>query len=126
MTHPITPKVAHIHLEYTVPVDDYLKMFKKREEIPTQKDYDDWCRSQAEDYFSIMLSGDEIRLRSTTEITTKLVDNYVNFIIDGMSQKLKKEMLYEFLVNKYKDLSKEELTQKIRENYGDEWFEEHN
>ena len=63
MIHPITPKVAYIHLEYTVSVDDYLKMFENSEEIPTQENYDDWCRSQAEDYFSIMLSGDEIHLK---------------------------------------------------------------
>ena len=31
MTHPIIPKVAYIHLEYTVSVDDYLKRFVKRE-----------------------------------------------------------------------------------------------
>jgi hypothetical protein len=63
MTHPIIPKVAYIYLEYTFPVDDYLKRFEKREEIPTQEDYDDRCRSQAEDYFYIMLSDDEIRLK---------------------------------------------------------------
>ena len=56
----------------------------------------------------------------------KLVDDYVNFIMDGMPQKLKEEMLYEYLVNEYKDLSEEELTQQILENYGDEWFEEYN
>ncbi len=59
-------------------------------------------------------------------MTTKLVDDYVNFIMDGMPLKLKEEMLYEYLVNEYKDLSDEELTQQILENYGDEWFEEHN
>ena len=59
-------------------------------------------------------------------MTNKLVDDYVNFIMDGMSQKLKEEMLYEYLVNEYKDLSEKELTQQILENYGDEWFEEHN
>jgi len=59
-------------------------------------------------------------------MTTKLVDDYVNFIMDGMSQKLKEEMLYEHLVNEYKDLSEKELTQQILENYGDEWFEEYN
>ena len=64
MTHPIIPKIAYIPLEYALSVDDYLKMFEKREEIPTQEDYDDWCRSQAEDYFSIMLmDDDEIRLK---------------------------------------------------------------
>jgi hypothetical protein len=59
-------------------------------------------------------------------MTTKLVDDYVNFIMDGMPLKLKEEMLYEYLVNEYKDLSDEELTQQILENYGDEWFEEYN
>ena len=61
-----------------------------------------------------------------TEMTTKLVDDYVNFIMDGMSQKIKEEMLYDYLVNEYKDLSDKELTQQILENYGDEWFEENN
>ena len=59
-------------------------------------------------------------------MTTKLVDDYVNFIMDGMSQQIKEETLYEYLVNEYKDLSEKELTQQILENYGDEWFEEHN
>jgi len=59
-------------------------------------------------------------------MTIKLVDDYVNFIMDGMSQQIKEEMLYEYLVNEYKDLSEEELTQQILENYGDEWFEEYN
>ena len=57
---------------------------------------------------------------------TKLVDDYVNFIMDSMSQQIKEEMLYEYLVNEYKDLSEKELTQQILENYGDEWFVEHN
>ena len=56
-------------------------------------------------------------------MTTKLVDNYVNCIMDSMSQQIKEEMLYEYLVNEYKDLSEKELTQQILENYGDEWFE---
>jgi hypothetical protein len=56
-------------------------------------------------------------------MTTKLVDDYVNFIMDSMSQQIKEEMLYEYLVNEYKDLSEKELTQQILENYGDEWFE---
>ena len=56
-------------------------------------------------------------------MTTKLVDDYVNFIMDGMSQQIKEEMLYEYLVNEYKDFSEKELTQQILENYGDEWFE---
>jgi hypothetical protein len=56
-------------------------------------------------------------------MTDKLVDDYVNFIMDSMSQQIKEEMLYEYLVNEYKDLSEKELTQQILENYGDEWFE---
>lgn len=57
-------------------------------------------------------------------MTTSLLDKYVNFIMDGMSLKLKEEMLYEYLVNDYKNLSEEELTAEILENYGDEWFDE--
>jgi hypothetical protein len=56
-------------------------------------------------------------------MTTKLVDDYVNFIMDSMSQQIKEETLYEYLVNDYKDMSVKELTQQILENYGDEWFE---
>ena len=56
-------------------------------------------------------------------MTTKLVDDYVNFIMDSMSQQIKEETLYDYLVNEYKDLSDKELTQQILENYGDEWFE---
>jgi hypothetical protein len=56
-------------------------------------------------------------------MTTKLVDDYVNFIMDSMSQQIKEETLYEYLVNDYKDLSDGELTQQILENYGDEWIE---
>ena len=57
---------------------------------------------------------------------TSLLDNYVNFIMDSMSQQIKEETLYEYLVNDYKDLSEEEITTEILENYGDEWFEEWN
>jgi hypothetical protein len=57
-------------------------------------------------------------------MTIKLVDDYVNFIMDSMSQKIKEEMLYDYLVNDYKDMSEEELTQQILEIYGDEWFKE--
>jgi hypothetical protein len=56
-------------------------------------------------------------------MTTKLVDDYVNFIMDSMSQQIKEETLYEYLVNDYKDMSEKELTQQILENYGDEWLE---
>ena len=59
-------------------------------------------------------------------MTTKLVDEYVNFIMDGMSQKLKEEMLYEYLVNEYKNLSERALRTEILENYGVEWFEGRN
>lgn len=55
-----------------------------------------------------------------------MIDEYVNFIMDGMSLKLKEELLYEYLVNDYKEMSQDELIAEIRENYGDEWFEERN
>jgi hypothetical protein len=57
-------------------------------------------------------------------MTIKLVDDYVNFIMDSMSQQIKEETLYEYLVNDYKDMSVKELTQQILEIYGDEWFKE--
>ena len=59
-----------------------------------------------------------------TEMNENLLYNYLNFIMDGMSLKTKEELLFEYLVNDYKDLSEEELTTEIRENYGNEWFEE--
>ena len=59
-----------------------------------------------------------------TEMNENLLYNYLNFIMDGMSLKTKEERLFEYLVNDYKDLSEEELTTEIRENYGNEWFEE--
>jgi hypothetical protein len=59
-------------------------------------------------------------------MATKLLDDYVNFIIDSMSQKLKEEILYDYLVSEYKNVSDEKLANEIRENYGDEWFEEYN
>jgi hypothetical protein len=43
--------------------------------------------------------------------------------MDSMSQQIKEETLYEYLVNGYKDMSEKELTQQILENYGNEWFE---
>jgi len=73
-----------------------------------------------------MLTGDAL-LAKVKELChtepTKLVDDYVNFIMDSMSQQIKEETLYEYLVNDYKDMSEKELTQQILENYGDEWFE---
>ena len=59
-----------------------------------------------------------------TKMNENLLYNYLNFIMDGMSLKTKEELLFEYLVNDYKDLSEEELTTEIRENYGNEWFEE--
>ena len=56
-------------------------------------------------------------------MTTKLVDDYVNFIMDSMSHQIKEDTLYEDFVNDYKDMSEKELTQQILEHYGDEWFE---
>jgi hypothetical protein len=59
-------------------------------------------------------------------MTNKLVDDYVNFIMDSMSQQIKEEMLYDYLVKEYSYLSEKELTQQILEIYGDEWFKENN
>jgi hypothetical protein len=59
-------------------------------------------------------------------MTSKLVDDYVNFEMDSMPQQIKEEMLYEYLVKEYEDFSEEELTQRILENYGHEWFVENN
>lgn len=61
----------------------------------------------------------------TTELDC-LIDEYVNFIMDAMSLKLKEETLFEYLVNDYKNRTKEEIIAEILENYGDEWFEERN
>ena len=56
----------------------------------------------------------------------KLLDEYVNFIMDGMSQQIKEQMLYEYLVNEYKNLSKKGLMESIVHNYGAEWFDGRN
>jgi len=53
--HPIIPKIAYISLEYTLSVDDFLEMWEDetsgQDGEPTQKDYDKFLRSCAEDYF---------------------------------------------------------------------------
>jgi len=64
--------------------------------------------------------------QSVSRFQEKLIDEYVNFIMDSMSLKLKEELLFEYLVNDYKEKSQDELIVEIRENYGDEWFEERN
>lgn len=64
--------------------------------------------------------------QSVSRFQEKLIDEYVNFIMDSMSLKLKDELLFEYLVNDYKEKSQDELIVEIRENYGDEWFEERN
>lgn len=61
--------------------------------------------------------------QSVSRFQEKLIDEYVNFIMDSMSLKLKEELLFEYLVNDYKEKSQDELIVEIRENYGDEWFE---
>lgn len=67
MTNSIIPKVAYIPLEYTLSVDDFLKMWEEetsgQEGEPTQKDYDTFCRSCAEDYFHKMLGNIEDNIR---------------------------------------------------------------
>ena len=62
MTHPITPKVAYIPLKCTLSVDKFLEMWEEetsgQEGEPTQKDYDKFLRSLAEDYCYEMLRED--------------------------------------------------------------------
>jgi hypothetical protein len=65
--HPIIPKIAYIPLEYTLSVDEFTEMWDLMEELgePTQKDYDTFLRSYAEQYFYDMRSDieDSIRLK---------------------------------------------------------------
>jgi hypothetical protein len=72
MTNPIIPKTAYISLEQTLSVDDFLVMWEEetsgQEGEPTQKDYDTFLLSFAEDVFYDM-RGDiykSIRLKETT------------------------------------------------------------
>ena len=71
--HPIIPKIAYISLEHTLSVDDFLQMWEDetsgQDGEPTQKDYDIFLRSYAEDYFYDMLSDNNdgsIRLKEDT------------------------------------------------------------
>lgn len=59
-----------------------------------------------------------------TESHKELLDKYINFVVDGMSTKLKEETLFELLVNNYKIISEDQLHDMIQRDYGDEWFEE--
>jgi hypothetical protein len=63
--HPIIPKIAYIPLEYTLSVDDFLEMWDLMEEPgePTQKDYDTFLHSYAEQYFYDMRSDIEGSIR---------------------------------------------------------------
>lgn len=69
MTNLIIPKIAYIPLEYSLSVDEFLKIWEEetsgQEGEPTQKDYDTFCRSYAEQYFYDMRGEieDNIRLR---------------------------------------------------------------
>jgi hypothetical protein len=69
--HPIIPKIAYIPLEYTLSVDEFTEMWDLMEELgePTQKDYDTFLRSYAEQYFYDMRSDieDSIRLKRTID-----------------------------------------------------------
>ena len=59
MTNHIIPKVAYIPREFTLSVDDFLKMWEEetsgQEGEPTQNDYDEWCLDGAKAYFYGML-----------------------------------------------------------------------
>ena len=59
-----------------------------------------------------------------TESHKELLDKYINFVMDGMSTKLKDETLFAFLVDNNKDVSEDELHDMLQRDYGDEWFEE--
>ena len=52
MTYQITPKVAYIPLEYTLSVDEFLKVWKDMdmEEEPTQEDYDTFILERAKSF----------------------------------------------------------------------------
>jgi hypothetical protein len=66
MTNIIIPKIAYLPLEFTLPVDEFLKMWDETLGEPTQKDYDNYCRSCAVEVFYGTLSEDieeSIRLR---------------------------------------------------------------
>ena len=69
--HHIIPKIAYIPLEYTLSVDEFTEMWDLMEELgePTQKDYDTFLRSYAEQYFYDMRSDieDSIRLKRTPD-----------------------------------------------------------
>ena len=100
---------------------EWLKTCSNMQSI-TEQEQLEFYKKQVEFYKNRGIST--VFIENTRNLmTTKLVDYYVNFIMDGMSQQIKEEMLYEYLVNEYKDLSEKELTQQILENYGDEWFE---
>ena len=59
-----------------------------------------------------------------TESHKELLYKYINFVMDGMSTKLKDETLFAFLVDNNKDISEDELYARIQRDYGNEWFEE--
>jgi len=67
MTNPIIPKVAYIPLEYTLSVDKFLEMWEEetsgQEGEPTQKDYDTFLLSIAEDAFYSMRGEIEDNIR---------------------------------------------------------------
>ncbi len=67
MTNHIIPKVAYIPLEYTLSVDKFLEMWEEetsgQEGEPTQKDYDTFLLSIAEDAFYSMRGEIEENIR---------------------------------------------------------------
>ena len=67
MTNHIIPKVAYIPFEYTLSVDEFLKMWEEetsgQEGEPTQNDYDTFLRSIAEDAIYSMRGDTEGNIR---------------------------------------------------------------
>jgi len=58
-----------------------------------------------------------------TDDLSGLVDKYAEFVMDCMDMKTMEQFVFDTLVESFCGYSEEELITEIRENYGDEWFE---
>jgi len=58
-----------------------------------------------------------------TDDLSGLVDRYAEFVMDCMDMKTMEQFVFDTLVESFCGYSEEELITEIRENYGDEWFE---
>jgi hypothetical protein len=73
---------------------------------------------------SLRREGSEAIVESSDE-RTALLDRYVNFIMDSMPRNPMEQELYDCIIKKFDDMSKEDIEDEIRESYGEEWFEEY-